>query len=220
VGIPTFKEFLNANFDWYKVDANNSTIVDQLSSYGQKDESFNDEQGELHIQKCILLVGDFGSGKSRLMDLFNQYQRLLKSPYAFKTHCIPDNIADPMKGHENPEDLLGRYKKGNWLFDELAFKDESLNKDFPNREYVNWYGNKMLIGQILIHRAYVKWQEFGWQTHFVTNRFQKELKDIYGSGAYYRLREMCNILTLTGTNRRIESPSVYFKNHFTNRTNE
>ncbi len=210
VEILDFTSFIKKYFDWYIVDALNSKILSQIGLWAARNPKFNNMEPGWHIDRALLIWGNPGSGKDEIFRLLNQYLRYLKSKYTFD-HRIVWNFAGEFSSKDT-----GGYRvfagegKRNRYYEELALTDEQTG--FPSREYVQHFGNKLLIGAELIHITHNAFKNYGVQSHFSTNLEEDKLKEVYGDRVYSRLKYMCNFMKLYGKDRRKEEVPVFLSN--------
>lgn len=195
-----FPTFIKKYFDWYEIDRSNQKVLEDLSLWANRDEKFNNPQLGWHLDKSLFIHGNPGTGKDELFRMINKYLKYLKSNYVFD-HKIVWNFANEFSHKET-----GGYRvfdtegKQNRYYEELALTDESTN--YPTREVVNYFGNKILIGAELIHITHNAFKNRGYQAHFSSNVPKEQLPGIYGDRAFSRLEYMCNFIKYIGRDRR------------------
>lgn len=171
------------------VDQENSQVIQDMKNYFQNDLEF--EKNGLSLQKGILLMGTFGSGKTILFKVFQK-----TTGGKFKINMCPD-VA--MEYSSNGHAALMRFAdKEDRCFDDLGM--ESRQK---------FYGQEENTMALVIARRYEIFRSFGTVTHFTTNLNGNQIREHYGERVYSRLQEMCNFIILGGnensTDRRLNA---------------
>lgn len=169
----------------YVVDEENKPVLAQLVHY------FAQTGGSsLSTKKGVLLAGNVGSGKTMVMEIFNQLVR--RSNPFYKTtarQVAKDYAADGLialvrylkQFRKTPAGLI----PVDFFFDDLGAED--------NKKH---YGNEANVMAEVIYDRYELYIRFGTRTHFTTNLTPEELEEKYGVRAYSRLCQMCNFLVL------------------------
>lgn len=169
----------------YVVDEENKPVLAQLVHYFAQTGGSN-----LNTKKGVLLAGNVGSGKTMLMEIFNQLVR--RSNPFYKTtarQVAKDYAADGLTALVR---YLKQFRKTpaglvpvDFFFDDLGAED--------NKKH---YGNEANVMAEVIYDRYELYIRFGTRTHFTTNLTPEELEEKYGVRAYSRLCQMCNFLVL------------------------
>lgn len=194
----------------FDLDDNNKRVIDLLCLYFTGDERFNYEffeyrdgkKMQMNLKKGIgLISSNKGTGKSILMTLFQQNKH---RPFL----CMPTKAVSEMfsnKGNEaiaihselldiNP--MLPTFfymNKAGICFDDLGF-------EIPK----NSWGNKSDVMADVLFTIYSKNQmkgDFSW-FHFTSNLSGKNFEDRYDDRIRDRMREMFNVIVLSGDSRR------------------
>lgn len=197
-----FKSFINKYYDWYEIDGNNHKIIEHIGLWAIRSPKFNGKEPGWHIDRGLLIYGNFGSGKDELFRMLNNYLNYLKSPYRFSSKIVWEYAKEFMAKEVGYKCFDGE-GKGNRYYEELCLTDESTG--YPTREVVQSYGNKILIGAEIIHATYNAFKFHGYQAHFSTNVDEETIKEIYGGRIHSRLREMCNFVRYNCKDRRVAS---------------
>lgn len=191
-----FRTFIMKFYPAYEMAGENLKTISQLNLWANRSELFNSMEPGWHIDRGILLSGPVGVGKDEMFRLLRGYLEYLSSPYKYKFKVVWEFARPFMKdGYECFDE-----QTGNIYYEELALTDEITGQ--PNREIVNHFGTKILIGSEIINVRYKVFKNTGWQTHFSTNLNEDQLERVYGSRCISRLNEMCNIVFMTGKDRR------------------
>jgi DNA replication protein DnaC len=181
--------------DKFEIDENNHSIIKLLCKYFTNDQSFETENFKLH--KGIMLVGPVGCGKTTLLKLFSANQKA--SFQIMSCRRLADMYADlgPEILHRFslevniPTSLDTFYQnKIGLCFDDLG--TENVKKNFGNASNV--------MEQIILNR-YDNGVPF-YFTHLTTNLTVDEIEQMYGTRVRSRMREMFNMIVLTGNDRR------------------
>lgn len=207
-----FQSFIKEYFNWFDIDGHNLKILQDLSLWANRDKRFNDREPGWHIDRGILIWGNPGAGKDELFKILNVYLNYLGSRYRF-SHKVVWKFAGAFQLKVEDGGGFGCFNlegKGNRQYEELCLTDEK--SGYPEREVVNNFGNKILIGSELIHVTYDAFKNTGIQSHFSTNAKEDELREIYGARIYSRLKYMCNFMKLVGIDRRLITTPVFMKN--------
>ncbi len=191
-----FASFIKEYFPAFQIDGNNATVIANLGLWATRNPKFNGKEDGWHIDRGILLFGPVGVGKDELFRLLRSYLSYLRSPYGYGFKVVWE-FARPFQkdGYECFQE-----DAGNIYYEELGLTDEHTNQ--PTREFVNHFGTKILIGAEIINLRYKIFKNTAWQTHFSTNLNETQLAETYGSRCMSRLYEMCNIIAVTGKDRR------------------
>lgn len=144
----------------------------------------------------IGLIGNYGSGKSALMEIF-------------KTHLLrfrPIRIMNIINTHElvsdynlKGEESLLRFREGIWCFDDLGTENIAM-----------YFGNREELMTRVIEMRYLYFQKRGTPTHFTSNATPAELRERYSRRVAERLAEMTKTVFLGAaehsTNFRLPAP--------------
>jgi len=173
------------------VDAENKKQIADLVGY------FSKTFTSLNPRKGILLIGNPGSGKTILLELFGTLVRNVDG-LSFKIMTC----ADASRNYSlSGEKSLAKLFQGNYFFDDLG-----------NEPAANHFGKRELLSDIIFD-AYNVWRKSGYTYHFTTNASPEEIKSRYGEHCWSRLNQMCNVVGLgtdaNSSDRRIASlPNV------------
>lgn len=191
-----FSSFIRLNFPLYQFTDKNQEVIKTLGLWATRNPKFNNKLTGWHIDRGILIYGSVGCGKDELIRLLRKYLSYLRSNYVYACKIVwkfSEEFNERGYSCFNEE-------KGNMYYAELARTNEMTNT--IDRELVNYFGNKLLVGQFLIDVRYESFKDYGYQTHFSTNHSPADLEGIYGGRSMDRLREMCNFIRLEGSSWR------------------
>lgn len=177
------------------VDGQNQEVVDRLCKYID-----NNTSGTHSIKKGILIMGPMGTGKTIMM------QALAKLTLTEKFTMISlVNIAEQynLEGAESFS-RLNRHKSEAIHMDDKGKLNHICLDDLGRERSESIYmGARCDVGQHLIYARYNVWKNYGVKTHFTSNiNSEPEMIERYGALAWDRLKEMCNIVIMSGESRR------------------
>lgn len=173
------ESFLEKSKDFtehYDIDETNKKAVKSILTYFS-----GIDTKEVPLTKGLLIRGFKGSGKTMT---FKIIQKLLKN---FAINNSRDIVADyNIGGFEAINEYI---KTKTRLFDDLGKEDIG-----------KYYGNTNDVFKDIILRRYEVFQNVGLITHFTTNEDNISLEERYDEWAYDRLKAMCSVIVLGGTN--------------------
>src|ERR1035437_2907279 len=204
-----FESFIKKYFISYQLNTHNTKLIRNLGLWATRNEKFNNPDLGWHIDRGILISGPVGAGKDEIFRILRKYLSYLRSPYGYGFKVVWE-FAEPFQ--ESGYSCFNEHT-GNIYYEELALTDEVSGQ--PTREYVNHFGTKILIGSEIINIRYKVFKETAWQTHFSTNLAEDALEGVYGKRCMSRLYEMCNIMFLTGFDRRGKIVPAFLANRNT-----
>jgi DNA replication protein DnaC len=187
----------------FLIDENNRAAFDLLCLYFAEDQNFFRLAGEMQIQnpglnKGILLCGNPGTGKTRIMTVFARNQR--QSFGMYSAQKIANDFAKD--GESIIEDFSEVFK--NPINDAEAFFQPLRGiclDDIGSEELKNHFGNKRNVIGDIIERRYSN-GVFGPLLHATTNFSAGELEKFFGLRVLSRMREIFNLVVLSGPDRR------------------
>ena len=144
-------------------------------------------------RRGVLLYGNFGCGKTTLMEDLNAVARVLG-----RTGWRYANMKSIELEHRSASDLdfLKKYFVGNWLFDDLGYEDRT--KRFGNEEDAWSY---------ILHQRALQHERTGHRTHIITHRNLAETQRLYdpnGADGHLgsRMATLLQAVPLAGPNHR------------------
>jgi hypothetical protein len=173
--------------------------LEVLLNYFLNDNAFlessflNHNLSEPSLKKGLLIMGDYGTGKSSMMSILAKL-----NPSLFKIHHALEVTTgyEGILNHEDKKAFFNKYAKGVRLFDDLLTEEMASN-----------YGLKNVFKEILELR-YIN----GAKTHLICNYDPNQPKDLeeglkqfhkkYGGRVYDRLFEMFNFIEFKGKSMR------------------
>jgi DNA replication protein DnaC len=149
-------------------------------------------EGKLDPNKGIFFYGSVGTGKSTLMKILAEYQRILGN--GFK--CINcAELAGKFATYGLDSLNSSTYNEGDRGFDPVERGFDELGREPSPAKH---YGNEVNIMQHILQIRY----DLRIKTHVTTNLMIEELEQRYGVHIYDRLFEMFNFLEITGESFR------------------
>ncbi|NLR66911.1 cell division protein ZapE [Chitinophaga varians] len=185
----------------FVVDDMNREAVKALCYYFTEDPAFermNTDGQSWKLSKGLLLFGNVGTGKTTLMRAFNKnprccYQvancRRLSALFAEQGHDMLYRYSSPVPLPTAADTFYQR--QAGICFDDLG--TEELKKN---------YGNQVNVMAEIILNRYDNQQTPWHHTHITTNLTAAEIEQYYGTRVKSRMREMFNMITLDGEDRR------------------
>lgn len=164
----------------YVIDDDNRDQMRRFSGIFSSQE--NDSRG------CGV-IGCPGSGKSILL---RAMQQVIDRPSGPKRPVIYTalSLAD-MYSKDGP-DVMKRALTKDMIIDDIG------------AEYVAaHYGTKVEVIENIVQIRYDQFQISGIRTHFTSNLTMEDIQNRYGDRVYSRLMQMCDIIVLTGADRRL-----------------
>lgn len=178
------------------VDRDNDKVIEALCKYFVSDPQFETMGEGWSLKKGIFLMGGVGTGKTTLMKLFsrNQKQCFQLASARYAADLYEQDGEKAIEHFSNPIRETGLDSRFFYQTElALCFDDLGTEKTPVVR-----YGNKTnVMADILLNRYDAKLT-----THLTTNLMPEELEPMYGSRVKSRMREMFNLITVTGEDRR------------------
>lgn len=178
------------------IDETNKNVIKLLWDY------FIESESELDKSKGILLIGDVGTGKTLIMRIFSE---LLKgTPKNFQIASAVDIQIDAIT---DLKDTINRYSK-NQYFNEYKI---AIDKPFvycfddlgSENQYIKSFGNEVSPIGLIMQLRYNQFCYTKLKTFATSNLDIEHIKEFYRDERLKsRFKEMFNILTLTGKDRR------------------
>lgn len=202
--------------DPFVLDGDNKSFFELLCRYFINDKVFidearkmfpdlpNDEPVNWSLDKGLLICGNFGSGKTWMMKLFQKNAR--QTYYMRSAKKIAQDYLNSGKGKDKDVDIPEEYVNlfENPLNDGSVFYQKFSGlciDDLGAENKKNNFGNVMNVIGDLIERRYEK-RFTGVFLHATTNMTSGQLKEFYGERVTSRMREIFNFIELQGEDRR------------------
>ena len=154
---------------------------------------------DIRPNKGLLIVGNVGTGKTKLMQALSIMLRHdLHIPKRF-FHII--NAQDVVEVAQMGYDFINYHynnsskplSKRNICIDDIGTE--------PSK--IVYFGNEVLPMAALITNRYNLWVSEGVYTHFTSNLMPEDIRSLYGDRVADRISEMCNVIRLTGKSKRV-----------------
>lgn len=173
-------------------DDSNRSLIYNLCNY------FSGDAGIYKPERGMFIMGGVGTGKTTIMQAFSRNK---KQCYRMASAI---DMAEHVK-HHGAESwkifLKGSASAGlesnfyqpycGWLIDDMGTED-----------IVNDFGNKVDVIANIVFAMSNDPARYGGSFHFTTNLNKEMLEHRYGPRVMSRLRELCNVVALTGEDRR------------------
>lgn len=169
---------------------NSNTFLSEARKFGEENPS---------LSKGIFIPGNFGTGKTWLMKLFQKNQKQVYFIRSSKDvaqaylisddKTIPDEFITPFKNAINDASVFYQPISGLCI-DDMGAESKKNN-----------YGNVVNVIGDLIEQRYFRGYT-GTLLHGTTNLSADELKAFYGERVTSRMREIFNFIELPGNDRR------------------
>jgi DNA replication protein DnaC len=157
------------------------------------------DSSELDINKGLLITGSVGIGKTLSLKIMQRLSRGFRIVHA--RHIVREYLTEGVK-------VIDRY--GRRSFSETSNGNIDMKKPLSvcfddilleetNQKH---YGNEQnIIAEIFLDR-YDMFIDYKMMTYATTNGNAQIIEDVYGTRVRDRIREMCNIVSLTGKSLR------------------
>lgn len=153
---------------------------------------FENRANKLALKKGIILMGNVGSGKTLLMQAIKEIN--FPNHYIFWHTCI--EMSDAFLAKELAEiHIASRQMQRCPAFTQDTIPNQVMFDDMGAEDAV--YGIEVM--DRIIATRYELYQKCGIRTYFTTNLLMPEIEKRYGSRVVSRLKEMCNLIMLGGT---------------------
>lgn len=174
----------------FQFDKENEIVVELLCQYINKEIAF--EKDGRSLNKGIWLYGNFGSGKTLMMEAFLVMKKKCGDPIGIQT-CNDINMrfteVDKFTGKaqkfEAVKVFANKHDKVERIFDDLGEEEITLND----------YGNKICLMAYILGERYKGFGN-GVVTHITTNLTKEEVANDYGGRIESRTMEMFNFIKL------------------------
>jgi len=158
----------------------------------------------LDLSKSILLIGDYGTGKSTLFEVIHRFLTIYFPfcPNLFRISSVEEIFSEASKADFNNSVYLFNSKPN--VSGSLGNKPVSLvvnefGHTYNSKSYGTSYQDFM---ESFLARRYDIYQQYGKHTHLTTNYDTEALKELHSDRIIDRFKEQYNIVHLTGKSFR------------------
>ena len=151
------------------------------------------------FKKGIFIIGSVGVGKSLIFEIFKIYTSKIIQQNSFQIHNafeIVDNLN--IYGKSYLDRFSNNYTSNHKSNPITCYIDDIASKD----ETVLHFGSKYNAMQEVLSTRYNILRKYGKLTHITSNLYPNEMNKIYGVRITDRMKEMFNIIELTGDSYR------------------
>ena len=180
-----------------EIDDDNHDVIKALCYYFSNDKRF-EQMGDWKLEKGILLAGNIGSGKSSLMRLFCQNKKACYKMISCRkmSDLFMDQGSEVLHTYSQminvPSSIDTFYQKQIGIcFDDLGTERQGKR-----------YGDSANVMEQIILNRYDNSEAPWYYSHITTNLSADEIENSYGSRVRSRMREMYNLISLKGKDRR------------------
>lgn len=194
----------DADVKHFVIDSENETVIEMLIYYFLNDKTFEIYNKSFSLNKSIQLRSSSpGTGKTLLLKLFS-WNPLWEDTIRFAAYQINKiiNCRKIISEYRSKGDEIynafcernfEKIQLNTWVFDELGREDKS----------ALYYGNRTNVMEKILAARYDLFADHGIKTHITTNIVNgDDIESSYGNYLRSRMREMCNVITLPGNDRR------------------
>lgn len=186
-----------------ELNSENERAIELVCQYFNREKKFN-EQGsdqEFSFYKGLWFYGNFGSGKTLIVDTYREISKLFKKEIVGIKTCQQMNEAfmkvDPaaakMEGMNGIKAFCNKFDPNERIFDDLGEEETTIQS----------YGNKFsVMAHILSERH--KGSRNGVLTHVTTNLSKQQISKHYGGRIESRIFEMFNMIKLGASSDSID----------------
>lgn len=186
----------------FAVDDNNKEAYNQLIYYFLRHEQFDGD-----LNKGLLIVGKYGTGKTMAFDIMNEFVKFYKLDHypfnlGFNISDVNHIVAEYENEQSGGETRIKIYKnKAAWCFNDLG-------KEISEQNFAVHYGKKINIMEKIFASRYILFTDYGIKTHATSNYKlenkdgQRPFKSFYGEYIDDRMKQMFNTLVFKGNSRR------------------
>ena len=162
--------------------------------------------GKYDPEKGLWLWGDIGTGKSTMLQIVNDYCRMVRKPVCYRDKAHPRELMkDPWEyGFRitNASAVAGAFAKEGYPGIEGYIINCRQAFDEVGRECIptGYFGNMENVFQYIFQRRYdLRYGDF---THVTSNLAPEQIGEVYGDHIYDRCIEMFNFVQMTGESWR------------------
>ena len=174
------------------INNNNVATYSNLVKYYTRDPAT-----AFNIKKGLFLVGEYGSGKSKVLKALQAMAaahpgNIIHRPIWSHYKAYKKRAEDELK----LDQLLNEWARYDLIIDDIGYEEDI------KTARVNSFGTVVNIVQEIVRARYELYCNTGVITHFTSNKPFREIKDLYGAGTSTRLMEMTTQILWYGENLR------------------
>ena len=150
-------------------------------------------------KKGVLLLGEYGCGKTLLMKICRKifgFANIISTRHIMREFQIEgEKIIDIYGRNSFVCGQLGNPIKDrpiNYCFDDLGLNDAIKNR----------YGNEINVMAEIISDRYEKFIDYKMKSYFTTNKTPEQIEKLYGDLVFDRLKQMSNLVIMPGKSLR------------------
>ena len=187
----------------FQIDNRNRTILKLMLLYFSGSQMFADELkaatgSDGSLNKGLMIVGGVGTGKSLLFKIFKEYTREIIYANSFKYYNSVDIIDNCNVSGTKYLEMFSNNFDNNSPKPMVCYIDDIASKN----ETVKHFGTELNVIEQLLSLRYNVFQRYGKLTHCTSNKYPTELDKIYDIRIGDRIKEMFNIIELSGDSFR------------------
>lgn len=182
----------------FVVNSVNKNALRLMLLYFTGNSMFEEELEYGSLDKGILLVGDVGTGKSLLFEIFHYYTREILMVNSFRKFTAIDIIDNVNVSGASYLEQFSNNMIGSKAMPQRCYFDDICSKN----ETVKHFGTQLNVIEQLLSLRYNIFTRYGILTHATSNKYPSEMEAIYDKRIADRLVEMFNIIELTGKSFR------------------
>lgn len=172
----------------FVIDDHNKNVIRLLNIYFSKNDILmKNDFPQYSTRKGLLIVGKCGTGKTMLLKIYKEIIKNIKSQ-AFRIITANEVVRN---FDESGSQALKMYLSHRIMFDD--FGSENIGKH---------YGKDEEVFKTIIEERYNLYIDKGLPTYLTSNLSMSQIQHRYGDRVSSRIKEMFNVILLTGNDRR------------------
>ncbi len=184
----------------FQIDEYNQQPIIKGLQYFNRDPVF--ETNGLSLNKGLMVMGTYGTGKTIYMKIFKQYCFIKRLNHQYKIESSEDiSHLFAIYGYTGINVFMKNIEEKSPGFYVQVPKNLCIDDLGAERDSVKYFGNDENVMSTVLSARYNLFQK-GILTHVTTNLNQTRLVERYGDRLYSRFKEMFNIIILDGEDRR------------------
>lgn len=181
-----------------KLDPETQNAIELVCQYFNRESAF--ESAGYSFSKGLWLMGNFGSGKTQLIETYREMQKRagvdvgLQSCNDMNMRFLKkDEFTNKIASYDGIRTYTNKFDKMERIFDDLGEEETTIME----------YGNKVCIMAHILSERY-KGSKSGCITHITTNLSKRQINEVYGGRIESRINEMFNLIILGGKSDAID----------------